>query len=394
MRVVFFQIVPFYGGSYRSLVELAGRLDAEDDMDVEIVDVFGNCEEFTAAVERSGVRSHVLLPGRDMAGVGSRANPVRRMVRMVGRLPDLVRINKAAARLMEEREPSAIVSSDFRSLAALSWGKMKRWPKIAYMRGWWTPDQFTLTGRMVVRHRCEGVIAVSHPTRTALMCGGVDRDKIHVVHNPIEVDDMTVQSQRPLAAEVPQDDRAVKLLLPANLYATKGHETAIRATSLLVERGMDVVLWMAGAIKAAHERYHKEMCEVARQVGVEANIEWLGLRNDIPQLMVRSTAVVLPTYREGHPRVSLEAMALGIPFISTPAGGVLDMVLPGVTGWLHDIGDAEGLAECVQEVVSNPERAKVVAETGRDYVRDQFRPEHQLQALRKAFQSVVGTSRR
>lgn len=394
MVIVMFQVVVTYGGSSRSLVEVGRRLQEREGVEVHVVDVYGQCDRFAEAVAEAGLRREVLLPGGGLGAVGARSQPIRRTLRLLSRGPEVLRIAKAAKRRLREIGADVVISNDFRTLLPLCLPGISQARKYVWLRGWWTPDMFTCYCRWMAKRKLAGMLAVSHQTATAVRSAGAPAEKVHVVHNPIDVEDIRQRSQRPLAAEVPQDDRAVKLLLPANLYPTKGHETAIRATSLLAERGMDLVLWMAGAIKAAHERYHKEMCEVARQVGAEANIEWLGLRDDIPQLMARSTAVVLPTYREGHPRVSLEAMALGIPFISTPAGGVLDMVLPGVTGWLHDIGDAEGLAECVQEVVSNPERAKVVAETGRDYVRDQFRPEHQLQALRKAFQSVVGRSRR
>ena len=63
--------------------------------------------------------------------------------------------------------------------------------------------------------------AVSYATKSALICSGVKPEKIHVVHNPLDVEDIVKRSQEPLHAELPQLERPVRLLVPAAIQPQK-----------------------------------------------------------------------------------------------------------------------------------------------------------------------------
>ena len=113
------------------------------------------------------------------------------------------------------------------------------------------------------------------------------------------------------------------------------------------------------------------------------------------QLMKAATMVVLPSHTEGFGLVVAEAMALGKPVAATPVGGILDLILPGVTGLCFDVEDHVGLAECVLEVINNPHAAARICRRAQEYMRTspRFRAEHHTERALTVFRQLSGEGR-
>ena len=75
---------------------------------------------------------------------------------------------------------------------------------------------------------------------------------------------------------------------------------------------------------------------------------------------------------EGFGLTAVEAMASGKPVVATAVGGLMDIVVPGETGWLAPAGDADGLARRVEGLLRNPAEAQSLGRAGRQRARDQF----------------------
>jgi glycosyltransferase involved in cell wall biosynthesis len=78
-------------------------------------------------------------------------------------------------------------------------------------------------------------------------------------------------------------------------------------------------------------------------------IELLGYRDDVPDLLSWADLLVLPSYREGTPRVITEALAAGCPVVSTNIAGIPEQVVNGETGYLVPPGDVDGLIDRIEE---------------------------------------------
>lgn len=102
-------------------------------------------------------------------------------------------------------------------------------------------------------------------------------------------------------------------------------------------------------------------------------IQYLGVSSDVRQQMMMADCIVLPSYREGLPRVLLEASALERPVISTDVPGCRDVICDNVTGLLCDPHNTTDLAEKMVQMVSLPEakRSKMGA-AGRHYIEKYF----------------------
>jgi glycosyltransferase involved in cell wall biosynthesis len=83
---------------------------------------------------------------------------------------------------------------------------------------------------------------------------------------------------------------------------------------------------------------------------------WLGVRHDVPDLLAITDIFVLPTYyREGIPRVLLEAASMSIPIVATQVPGCTEVVIQNVTGFLVPVRNVEVLTKAVMRLINNRE---------------------------------------
>jgi len=86
----------------------------------------------------------------------------------------------------------------------------------------------------------------------------------------------------------------------------------------------------------------------------EGVVEWWGLRNDMPEVLKASSIVVLPSYREGIPKILLEAAAAGRPIVTTDTPGCREVVCHGENGLLVPPYDSKALAQALQRLLQDP----------------------------------------
>ena len=134
-------------------------------------------------------------------------------------------------------------------------------------------------------------------------------------------------------------------LIVAEMNRGKRHRDALGALARL-ERD-DVWLAFAGG-----GPLEDEIRRTAVDLGVGARTHFLGFRADIPALMCASTALLLPSEREGLPRSIIESMSLGVPVIATEIRGIRDL-LGDDAGLLVDVGDVLGLATAMEKVIGD-----------------------------------------
>ncbi len=106
---------------------------------------------------------------------------------------------------------------------------------------------------------------------------------------------------------------------------------------------------------------------------LEASLIWPGARRDVPAVLAVSDVVALPTaYREGLPRVLLEAGAMGLPLVTTDAPGCREVVEDGVNGFLMPVGDAPALATALRRLIEDPELRRRLGRRSRERVVRRF----------------------
>jgi glycosyltransferase involved in cell wall biosynthesis len=81
-------------------------------------------------------------------------------------------------------------------------------------------------------------------------------------------------------------------------------------------------------------------------------VEILGHQDDVKSFLINSHCFVLPSYREGTPRSTLEALAIGRPVITTDAVGCRETVVHGENGWVIKVANADALTNAMSEAVT------------------------------------------
>jgi glycosyltransferase involved in cell wall biosynthesis len=164
--------------------------------------------------------------------------------------------------------------------------------------------------------------------------------------------------------------------IPADKYVVGwfGRMTAVKRTEDLLtmltglrERGIDALLLLVGdgTDRAALEQR-------AHDLGIVRSCVFLGYQEDVAPWYAICDAVVLTSASEGTPVTIIEALAAGRPVVSTRVGGVPDVVDEGETGFLVRRGDTHAMAERLELLARNPERAQAMGETGRTRVLERY----------------------
>lgn len=155
------------------------------------------------------------------------------------------------------------------------------------------------------------------------------------------------------------------------LVAHKGQETVLRALTHVRDACPDVVLLLVGEDKD-EGRYRQRLEVLVAQLGMGEAVRFLGLRDDVPQVLRACTALVQPSEHESFGLVAVEAMAAGLPVVAGDVGGFREVVADGETGRLVPPGDPAALAESLIDLLTHPETAQAWGAAGQLRAREDF----------------------
>lgn len=96
------------------------------------------------------------------------------------------------------------------------------------------------------------------------------------------------------------------------------------------------------------------LSNLAKQLGIADHVVFLGFRKDIPELCNASDISAFPSKIEGLGLAGIEAMAAGVPLISSNVHGILDYVIDGETGYACDPEDVDGFAKAIDKLANHP----------------------------------------
>jgi len=131
---------------------------------------------------------------------------------------------------------------------------------------------------------------------------------------------------------------------------------------LLRERGLQPPLLFAGGGKAMHR---KPMEQLAAELGLSDQVQFLGLHRNVPDLLMRHQIAVLSTHYEGMPLALIEGMAAGCAVIGSAVPGVREVIDDGVDGRMVAESDPTALANALEDLLRNPESAARLGATAR-----------------------------
>jgi glycosyltransferase involved in cell wall biosynthesis len=223
--------------------------------------------------------------------------------------------------------------------------------------------------------------------------------RIEVVHNPVDLarwDPERIDRELARARLGLAGTRGVLLGVVAQLSPWKGQGTAIEALKLLVGEGLDAHLLLIGSAKfvARSTRFDNEAyvtslrAEVAR-AGLEDRVDWLGERDDVPELMRALDILLLPSREEPFGRALIEAMALRVPVIATTVGGPPEIVTDGEQGYLLPPEQPAAWAQAIKRIAASPQLAQAMGQAGRERVEDAFSAERHAASVLEVYERAL-----
>lgn len=153
------------------------------------------------------------------------------------------------------------------------------------------------------------------------------------------------------------------------LLTHKGIEEYVKAARILKTKYPHVSFKIAGGFHSNPAVISKK--DLDRWIE-EGTIDYLGDVADILPVLQESSVCVLPSYREGCPRVISEAMAVGRAVVTTDAPGCRDTVVMGQNGYLVPIQDTDKLKEAMENLIRNPSRVKDMGKASRNLAEERF----------------------
>jgi glycosyltransferase involved in cell wall biosynthesis len=118
-------------------------------------------------------------------------------------------------------------------------------------------------------------------------------------------------------------------------------------------------------------------------------VRYLGTREDVRELMAIADVVVLPTYREGLPRVLIEAAAMGRPIVATDIPGCREVVWSGVNGFLVPVRDAVALAEAIEALLKNPKLRAEFGAASRRLAEERFSDQRVVDCILDLYRALL-----
>jgi len=157
-----------------------------------------------------------------------------------------------------------------------------------------------------------------------------------------------------------------ELVVTRNLESIYGIDTAIRAAALLLEQVPGLQLSIAGS-----GPLQQELEQLVRECGLEGHVTFLGRLEpeEVAGLYRRASIFLNPALVDNMPNSVLEALASGLPVVSTDVGGVPYIVEHEDTGLLVPPGDAQAMAVAVRRLLEDPELAQTLARRGLEQVK-------------------------
>jgi glycosyltransferase involved in cell wall biosynthesis len=178
-----------------------------------------------------------------------------------------------------------------------------------------------------------------------------------------------------------------RILAVGRLDAIKGFRHLVDACALLRDRGVDFTCDIVGSGPLGGE-----LAARVAQLALEGHVRLGGARKqeEVRAMLAAAGVFALPSVvtprgdRDGIPVALMEAMACGLPVVSTRVSGIPELVRDGVTGLLADPGDPVQLADCLQRLIERPTHGAQLASRARAAVERDFDIRREASKLREA----------
>ncbi|MBQ3615937.1 MAG: glycosyltransferase [Anaerotignum sp.] len=225
------------------------------------------------------------------------------------------------------------------------------------------------------------IIAVSRAVRRSMVHAGTSPEQIAVVYNGIEP--IAIPAAEEKAALLQSyGGKAGEMVvgMVARLEEVKDHETFLLAAQNVLEHRRDVRFYIVGDGSLRDELERR-----AYELGISSNVTFTGFIKDVEKIEAALDIAVITSKAEALCLSIIESMIAGIPAVGTDSGGVAEVIKHGENGFLVPIGDADQLAERIEELLADDAKRKAFGEHAKKHAESMFMADKMTKRIEKLY---------
>ncbi|OIO37434.1 MAG: lipopolysaccharide heptosyltransferase II, partial [Candidatus Omnitrophica bacterium CG1_02_49_10] len=216
----------------------------------------------------------------------------------------------------------------------------------------------------------------------------VDPSKIRIIHRGVDLERFHYK-ERAFGRS-----KEVRIGIVGRMTPLKGHDDFLRAISRVVRVIPNAKAVIAGDAPSGKEEYRHQLEMLTRRLGLTKYVQFLGARDDMPELFAGLDILVLATNREeGFGRVIIEAAASGVPVVATEVGGVKDIIEDRHNGLLIPPREPIKMAEAIIELIKDRELSESLSRNGRRAAEEKFSLDDMAKKTLKVYEEAVSQKR-
>ncbi len=391
MRVLYVNHTGTIGGGERSLLELLSGLPEE--LSPALAAPEG---ELASAARRLGVpvtpiaetalsfRLNPVETARGIANLARGAHEVRRLARHIG--ADLVHANSVRA---------GLIVVPLRRLGGP--------PAVVHVRDALPAGAAASLTRTAIRSGAALVIANSGYTATRFAADG-SGPPVRAIHNAVDLAafDPARVERKTARVRLGLAPTTVALGVVAQITPWKAQDDAILMLAALRRHVPEARLLIVGSAKFVrgtevfdNRAFEHSLRTLVHELALERAVDFLGERDDIPDVLRALDALLTPSWQEPFGRSVIEAMAMGVPVLATNIGGPAEIVTDGVDGLLLPPREPERWADAAASLLGGPDdRLEAMRTAGRRTAVARFGREAHVREVVAAYREALdGASR-
>ena len=410
-RILYIDHTAKLGGGEIALLHLVQHLDRERFTPIVLLSSDG---PLRAKLQESGIEVHLLLISdsilesrKDALGLGTllRLRDIALLILYSVRLARFIRENRID--LVHTNSLKADILGGVAARLAsvpLLWHVRDRIDRdylpgpVASVFRWlcrWLPDYVVANSESTL-----DTLNLRKPGRAAAVYSGIDLgSRSYVVHDGVR----NLQGQAPrqapivytgphsagLTATRPNEALGSIIGLVGRISPWKGQHIFLQAAAIVRVGFSRARFQIIGSAMFGEERYEQEIRDLAHSLGLDECVEFLGFRNDIPEL-VRDMSVLVHASTSAEPfgQVIVEGMAAAKPVVATNGGGATEIIVNGETGLLVPMADVEAMAEAITFLLANPEVGQEMGRRGYRRAIDFFTIERTVGNIERVYEQM------
>lgn len=227
----------------------------------------------------------------------------------------------------------------------------------------------------------DGFHAVSEEIGREAMKYGADKKKIRVIHSSIKDELLNMNS------DLYKEGSKLEIISIGRFHWKKGYHYALDTMRILDERNVDFIYTII-----AQGKIPEEITFLINEYKLSEKVKIIqGMKhNELITKLQNSHLLILPSVEEGIANVVLEAMAIGVPVLTTDCGGMAEVVEDKVNGYIVAVRNPELLAERIMSFINTEnEFKKCLTKRAKDVIAGEFGRDKQIREFSDFYQSIL-----